>query len=212
MPGRPEHTDKMKHHGTWHVQLSGCKEWYLRATSELLQAAGLLSEEGEGEPEEACRHVVRCSAGDVLVVNTRLWWHSTKLPGSAGQPLSLSYARDFVISAAASGAAGAARTAASAGLVGDEEEDEDEQDTGVDVNVDGMLAKSGIKKGSVIMMAEEMPERKKTMSVPDAPNCMVRGSELVAVKDIASGDLFLVLGFESDEEDKQRMHMRTFVL
>jgi hypothetical protein len=30
MSGRAEHTDKVKHHGTWHVQLCGSKTWYIR--------------------------------------------------------------------------------------------------------------------------------------------------------------------------------------
>lgn len=217
MPGRPEHTDKMKHHGTWHVQVSGSKVWYLRATAELLEAAGASHDEGRDRP----RHAVYCEAGDVLVVNTRLWWHSTELPSlltdAAGPRLSLSYARDFVISAAATGAAATVRIAASAGRL-DEEDEEDEENPGIDVNVDGVLATESIKKGSVIMMADEMPKRKQNVGVPAPPNCMVRdlpdglGEALVALKDIASGDLFLVLGYESDDEDPELQHMRTFVV
>lgn len=219
MPGRPEHTDKMKHHGTWHVQVSGSKIWYLRATVELLEAAGASCDEGQDSP----RHIVRCEAGDVLVVNTRLWWHSTELPSlladAAGPQLSLSYARDFVISAAASGAAAAVRDAASAGRLDEEDEDTEEpENPGVDVNVDGVLAAESIKRGSVIMMADDMPKRNQNVAVPAPPNCMVRdlpdgsGEALVALKNIASGDLFLVLGYESDDEDPELQHMRTFVV
>merc|ERR1712216_440730 len=119
--------------------------------------------------------------------------------------------------------AGAARAAASVALSDAEEgSSQDGDKNGGDssmgeVNVDGMLANQRFKKGAVIMMADEMPERETPTCVPAAPNCMVRdledgsGSALVAVKDIASGDLFLVLGYESDDEDPQRVRMRTFV-
>ena len=59
---------------------------------------------------------IECQAGDILMINTRLWWHQTELPdttyattsinttASAGPPLSLplsmSYARDFHCDAA----------------------------------------------------------------------------------------------------------------
>eukprot|EP00930_Biecheleria_cincta_P062023 TRINITY_DN47543_c0_g1_i1.p1 TRINITY_DN47543_c0_g1~~TRINITY_DN47543_c0_g1_i1.p1 ORF type:complete len:409 (+),score=84.47 TRINITY_DN47543_c0_g1_i1:93-1319(+) len=219
MPGRPEHTDKMKHHGTWHVQVSGSKVWHLRATVELLEAAGVSCDDGQ----ESLRHVVHCEAGDVLVVNTRLWWHRTELPGlladATGPQLSLSYARDFVISAAANGAAAAVRVAASAGRLDEDDDDmEEPENPGIDVNVDGVLATEIIETGSVIMMADDMPKRKQNVAVPAPPNCMVRdlpdgsGEALVALKNIASGDLFLVLGYESDDEDPELQHMRTFVV
>lgn len=222
MLGRPEHTDKMRHHGTWHVQLSGSKVWYLRATSELLEFAGLSCASGKEPP----LHAVHCSSGDVLVVNTRLWWHSTKLPSmpdeGEGGIVSFSYARDFVVSDTATGPLAAVRTAASTAQSEEEaseEEGEKGEESGMgDVNVDGMLAKQGIKKGEVVMMAKDMPKREKPACVPARPNCMVRdlddgsGEALIAVKDIKSGDLFLVLAFESDDKDPQLMQMRTYVL
>lgn len=223
MPGRPPHTDKMKHHGTWHVQLSGSKVWYLRATSELLEAAGV--DHDDDTDATLPSHAVQCNAGDVLVVNTRLWWHSTKLPSLLQDPsedkLCLSYARDFVISASATGLAKKARIAASTAQSDDEQEEEDDEDkegdggggAGMgDVNVDGMLAWRRFKKGSLIMKASAMPKRKTPVCVTERPNCMVRGADLVAVKDIPSGELFLVLKFEEDEKDPGRMLMRTFVL
>lgn len=218
--GRPEHTDRMRHHGTWHVQLSGSKVWHLRATSELLDFAGVPS------GEEAPRHAVHCEAGDVLVVNTRLWWHSTRLPSMQGdgdrQTLSLSYARDFVVSDAATGILAALRTAACTAQSDDEssaaEGEEGEQSGMGDVNVDGMLAEHGFKKGAVIMLAKDMPKRESPVYVPARPNCMVRdmddgsGEALIAVKDIKSGDLFLVLAFAPSDRDPQLMEMRTYVL
>lgn len=224
MNGRPEHTDRMQHHGTWHLQLAGSKVWYLRPTSELLEA---VAPRPPAAGATAPRHAVRCDAGDVLVVNTKLWWHSTKLPslldeGRRCQHLSISYARDFVISSAATGAAALAREAASIARSSEEDPRDDQGDGGdgdgmCDMNVDGMLATGAIKKGEVIMMADDMPEREQQLCVKASPNCMVRdlangSSALVAVKDIASGDLFLVLGYEEDADDPTLMKMKTFVV
>jgi len=38
---------------------------------------------------------VRCNQGDILAINTRLWWHSTVLPIQPKSIPSISYARDF---------------------------------------------------------------------------------------------------------------------
>ena len=49
LPGRPEHTDAVRHDGTWHFQLSGSKTWHLRPTKELAQRlAANHGEDGAG--------------------------------------------------------------------------------------------------------------------------------------------------------------------
>ena len=107
LPGRPPHTDEVKHDGTYHRQLSGCKEWRVRPTEELLargrrsmastsrgrsrkrsRAAAAEEEEGAEEDDEGSGkwRIVRCEAGDVLAISTRDWWHSTSLPPRPASP------------------------------------------------------------------------------------------------------------------------------
>ena len=92
MPGRPEHRDNVQSDGTWHVQLSGSKEWWLRPYPEPCEWQPC-------DPPDvpAGRLHVLVEAGSVLLVNTRLYLHETSIPGS--QPgldtLSMSLARDF---------------------------------------------------------------------------------------------------------------------
>lgn len=113
--GRVEHTDSVSHDGTWHRQVSGEKIWYLRPVTES-------KEWPYGPPKvQSNRNRLRkksptdntivkgddliqrlriiCRANDFLIINTRLWWHSTEIPNtqSATDRISLSYARDFYL-------------------------------------------------------------------------------------------------------------------
>merc|ERR1712217_1020646 len=72
--------------GTWHLQLQGSKVWMLRPTSELVRKNRAL---------RGAKLRVLCEEGDVLCINTRLWWHKTHIPGCC--PLSLSVARDMYL-------------------------------------------------------------------------------------------------------------------
>lgn len=144
MRGRPEHTDAIAHSGTWHMQLSGAKEWHLRPnaaatwpnSSSLLAAQELVMQHGTAPPAESQGSIRRlhltCGAGDLLLINTRLWFHATQIPsthacagarqGAGGLkrhvqslpisivqslPISMSVARDFYLGEHAAGAAGA---------------------------------------------------------------------------------------------------------
>ncbi|CAE7748929.1 Gapdh, partial [Symbiodinium pilosum] len=78
--GRAEHTDVIQHSGTWHVQLKGEKVWTLKPTEELRMKVPSLKRTG--------RVQVRCRQGDVLCINTRLWWHSTHIPARCKLSLS----------------------------------------------------------------------------------------------------------------------------
>eukprot|EP00960_Hanusia_phi_P010368 303524-Hanusia_phi.AAC.1 len=102
MRGRPEHTDMVRHAGTWHMQISGTKTWRIRPSedgwpegSSREAAAKRVQEEGEGE--EVKRLKIVCQAGDLLVINTKAWFHQTEIPSSAAADgnLSVSVARDF---------------------------------------------------------------------------------------------------------------------
>jgi hypothetical protein len=122
MRGRPEHTDAISHSGTWHMQLAGSKVWSLRpnpaadwpAGSSAQEALQLVQRHGTKEPgSDVSRLRISCHAGDLLLLNTRLWFHSTQIPatvasagggsggggqaGGVGLPLSMSVARDFYL-------------------------------------------------------------------------------------------------------------------
>jgi len=118
LSGRGEHTDEVFHSGTWHIQTEGTKVWRVRPNRDAWPAdapapAHLGPERGQPtkrqgkqkrkvsergsdqlEPEAL---MLECRAGDVLLINTRLWFHSTSLPAQAG--LSMSVARDFYLDA-----------------------------------------------------------------------------------------------------------------
>ena len=99
LQGRPEHTDAVDHSGTWHVQLSGFKTWHIRPVESAPEFEGCPPDCGddelEGVKEGGGGYVVECEAGDLLLINTRAWWHRTTLPVQEGN--SVSYARDFYI-------------------------------------------------------------------------------------------------------------------
>lgn len=196
LAGRPEHTDELSHDGTWHFQLSGSKVWTVRPTDELLEARAA----GAGRPPvgSPAQEIV-CSAGDVLLINTRLWWHSTRLPPGGGRTrargasrqLSISYARDFVLggSEAARARAGPGASPAAEGMA----------------NVDGLFATCLIRKGTAILSAADMPDCE--LPTSSEPNCEVCEDAvtgelvLVAARDIASGEFFTVPADSSDEDE-----------
>lgn len=183
LPGRPEHTDAVDHF-TWHYQLCGAKVWRLRETDEWAQRR-------PGKPVEPSTTVVRCEAGDVLVLSTRDWWHSTTLPplddaGRSGN-LSVSYAREFSLRAAADRRADAREAGASSAEAGGTSF----------TNVDGLFATQAIAAGSLVM-TEDDPRAGDDFSLPTGadPNVeVVEDSEsgllcLVALRDIRSGEFF----------------------
>lgn len=180
MQGRPEHTDAVMHSGTWHVQLSGTKTWYLRPhTSEDGWAGGGIPRlRGKAGPDGKVRLRVDCRAGDLLLVNTRLWWHQTTIDPTrqADSKLSLSCARDFYIG---------------------------KKNTACDMtNVDGFYATKDVKKGSVIIWETEMPDCALPRS--EAPNCVVTSvsseGALVALRNLKKGD-WLTVAPSDDESD-----------
>ena len=54
-----------------HMQVCGSKVWHLRMTQELKRSVGIAV-------EQSVTCSVPCDAGDVLFINTRLWWHQTR--------------------------------------------------------------------------------------------------------------------------------------
>eukprot|EP00928_Gymnodinium_smaydae_P089183 TRINITY_DN73183_c0_g1_i1.p1 TRINITY_DN73183_c0_g1~~TRINITY_DN73183_c0_g1_i1.p1 ORF type:complete len:374 (-),score=51.04 TRINITY_DN73183_c0_g1_i1:48-1139(-) len=206
MRGRPEHTDQVAHSGTWHFQLSGTKTWLIRphasergwsdgapprlrcrrTSAKTGQSRRAKSKAVAAAEEEGCeqgadgrlRLRLRCRPGDLLLINTRLWWHQTEIDSTrdAASRLSLSCARDFYLG---------------------------KKDTSCDMtNVDGLYATKAVKRGSVVLWESEMP----SCSLPRSakPNCCVSfdldEGALVALHDLKAGDWLTVA--PSDDEDE----------
>ncbi|GBG30237.1 Hypothetical Protein FCC1311_064572 [Hondaea fermentalgiana] len=173
--GRREHTDDVPHDGTFHIQVSGTKHWFLRPTDELVQrqGSGLRADD---------KFAIVCGPGDLIAVNTRLWWHETALP-AALQP-SVSYARDFYL-----------------------QEDARAQEADF-VNQDGFYAAAAISAGTIIVREQDMPDCELPTSKGSRANAQVvelededgngSGMALVASRDIATGEWFVV--YDSDAE------------
>ena len=89
-----------RHDGTWHLQCTGRKVWHVRPTDALVakwrgggggdsggggrarrrRRGGGGGGDGDDDGGRALGARVETEAGDVLVVNTRLWWHRTEIP------------------------------------------------------------------------------------------------------------------------------------
>lgn len=166
---------QVSHDGTWHLQASGSKVWHLEPTEELRRIAEDSSTLPPGEID------ITCETGDLLLVNTRLWWHRTTIPDTADaeDKLSVSYARDIRI-------------------------DGDGGESSSMTNVEGLFATKEIDEGDVIMTAGEMPDV--CLPVSKHPNCEVADTEdgelvLVATRAIREGEFFTV-GSDSDSDSE----------
>eukprot|EP00960_Hanusia_phi_P003713 109849-Hanusia_phi.AAC.2 len=93
MKGRPEHVDDVGASGTVHWQVCGKKLWRLRPC---LQAEW---PEGATKPSPYEVIEIECKPDSILLVNTSLYYHETKIPctedGEGG--LSISIAREFYL-------------------------------------------------------------------------------------------------------------------
>lgn len=177
LEGRGLHTDSVSHDGTWHYQLSGTKEWYLTPSSDLLNRWKNQTSSPPQSWNESTSLKVACQQGDVIVVNTRLWFHRTVIPGQ-GNP-SVSYARDFRLSS----------EAASSNMT----------------NLDGLYARNEIEPGTVIFTENDMPDCELHRSKDD-PNCEVvelenGTSAVVSKRTIACGEFFCVAESSDEEEE-----------
>mmetsp|Transcript_45655 Transcript_45655/g.138724 ORF Transcript_45655/g.138724 Transcript_45655/m.138724 type:complete len:498 (-) Transcript_45655:40-1533(-) len=210
LEGRPEHTDSVSHDGTWHYQLSGTKVWKLRPTQELLEQMeknGLDEDElrswsvgsaqkvdggneddrdGLREEKTPVRVEVTCREGDVLLVNTRLWWHATTIPPQDAP--SVSYARDVYLKDAPTASAQVAKDDAM-------------------TNIDGLYAANDVASGTILFTEDTMPDCEMHRSKVD-PNCEVVELEdgdgkmaVVSMRDIKAGEFFCVA--ESSDEDDE---------
>ena len=196
LEGRPEHTDSVSHDGTFHYQFSGVKTWHIRPTDELLKRmkdTGLSTDAFvDGKSIN-----IRCEEGDMILLNTRLWWHRTSIPeqpmidvhaeklktSSASSVPSISYARDIYLEKESGGS---------------EKEDEIAM-----TNVDGLYASNDIESGTIIFTEADMPECE-LHRVQSDPNCEIVDLDVgigavVSCRHIKAGEFFCVI--ESDDEE-----------
>jgi U3 small nucleolar RNA-associated protein 6 len=180
LEGRPEHTDSVSHDGTWHYQLSGTKHWYLRPSPKLMAHFHTSLPPSQCKAlDESMSVRLDCAEGDVIVINTRLWFHRTVVP--AQKRPSVSYARDF------------RRTKPLAAQNGSDMK-----------NVDGLYATKDIQAGSVIFTENDMPDCELHRSSAN-PNCEVVDLEdgtnaVVSRRSIPEGEFFCIAE-SSDEEE-----------
>mmetsp|Transcript_54103 Transcript_54103/g.171651 ORF Transcript_54103/g.171651 Transcript_54103/m.171651 type:complete len:282 (+) Transcript_54103:359-1204(+) len=196
MKGRPEHTDSVLHDGTYHAQLAGRKRWVVRPC--VSSAGG--GEESKSKPSAKRQRAsvgggaehIECSTGDLLLINTRVWWHATELPAAstAVSALSVSFARDFNLE----------RVRGEGATAPDPPEQADTSMT----NVDGLFATSDVEAGTVILTEDDMPD----CALPRSkdPNCEILVGDdgvgaVVAIRKILGGDNFTIAESDSEEEE-----------
>lgn len=211
--GRPEHTDSVTHDGTFHYQLSGTKIWHLRPTLELIEAmrnSNKMQCQSKCCPSNKKRKVdqddsassdkndnkiriqVECKEGDILLLNTRLWWHSTTIP--CQEVPCISYARDIYFTPQQN----------------NDSEHHTEQTNDREfsmTNVDGTYAANDIEADTILFTEHNMPDIELPRSKDD-PNCQVVELEdedggtymaVVSLRAINSGEFFKLV--ESDDDD-----------
>jgi hypothetical protein len=177
LEGRPEHIDSVSHDGSWHYQLSGTKVWHVRPSSSLLEHA---RKHCPGKRLTMDSHFrLECQDGDVILLNTCLWFHRTVIPS---QPLpSVSYARDFRLDPPST------------------------QGEGGMTNVDGLYATETIKAGTVVFTENDMPNCELHRSSTN-PNCEVvelddGTNAVVSIRTIVSGEFFCVPDSDDESSD-----------
>ena len=197
LEGRGLHTDSVSHDGTWHYQMSGTKEWFLSPSAELLNRhwKSKLSEKELSQWDESTKVRVSCEEGDVIVLNTRLWFHRTVLP--AQEYPSVSYARDFRLGGGSSDDCGTGAAPS---------KDSQDHKASSMTNLDGLYARNDIEAGTILFTESAMPDCELHRS-NDNPNCEIVELEdgtgaVVSSRAIASGEFFCVP--ESSDEEEER--------
>jgi U3 small nucleolar RNA-associated protein 6 len=160
-------------------------------------------------PKDSCIEV-ECKQGDIIFLNTRLWWHSTLIPPQ--DVPSISYARDIYFTNAGPRRDTPRDADGTESVEDDEEGNDGEGGTGQEetamTNVDGTYATEDIAAETILFTERNMPECELHRS--SDPNCRVVELEddgglggsymaVVTLRDITAGEFFSVL--ESDEED-----------
>ena len=243
--GRPEHVDNVRHDGTWHLQLSGTKTWFVRplkSAKEWSDIAGppkLKGKTGAWQGGLAGVRLKICvEEGDMLVINTRAWWHRTEIEPQcveevlpkkrraekgktklATPELSVSYARDFYLNGKPS--AGEGSDEEDAGMVFSEQNhDNDGAAEGVAKTNDTLLdprliATTMVYCGEVAVAEEDLPEMLPRSRDPNCDLCVceIDGEEQVAMlaaRDIYIGEVFSIkIDEDEDEDDMEQWELDT---
>ena len=129
---------------------------------------------------------VDVEAGDMLLVDTKLWWHQTEIPCTLGacEEISMSYARDIYVQQ---------HDDKEKEEKEEEEEEEEEDDM---TNVDWLYAPHDISKGEIVLTEDDVPDA--AFPESHSPNCDVLEDEesgkmiVVASRAITSGEFFSV--------------------
>lgn len=217
LQGRTEHTDSVSHDGTWHFQLSGTKKWRIRPTEELLR---MVKEKNYSNYESLSKYrksstpdgsdgekfiEIECNEGDLLLINTRLWWHCTLLPVQSLDSTqkdvsvpSVSYARDVYFPPSFWG------KDLDSNNVEENNIDSREKNEESMTNLDGLYAADDIEPNTVIFTENDMPDAELHRS-SDNPNCKVAELEdgtmaIVSRRYIKNGEFFCIED-SSDEEE-----------
>jgi len=240
LQGRTEHTDSVTHDGTWHYQLSGTKIWRLRPTTQLmrkikehrrqkgkpLSGAKRTIDDANGNynceisdenvfnycDEEGKEYIeVECKQGDILLLNTKLWWHSTLLP-SQDAP-SISYARDAFFPSKETSDAGTEETLNVRDVEKNGQKRKNpaqlDQEESSMINIDGTYAAEDIEADTVLFSEHTMPNCELHRSKTN-PNCEVVELEdeetgetymaVVSLREIKAGEFFCMLQSDAEED------------
>lgn len=199
--GRPEHTDTVNHSGTWHVQLQGHKTWFVRPCAEAHDwdsSPPVLVEGKEGVGKEGRRGLrlrIDCEMGDLLLINTRAWYHRTVINPQEASNLSISYARDFYLP----GTQRESQTGCDGGKTNDD---------GLDPR---MYATRNFRPGETILTGDDLPDAEFPRSA--APNCSMAvldddSEALVSLRRIIKGEpLTIGMGDESDPDEYEEWEL-----
>jgi len=173
--GRADHTDDIEHSGTWHIQLHGTKVWTLHPTVELCRQNRSWKAKDEVQ--------VRCKPGDVLCINTRLWWHRTHIPGKT--ELCMSVARDMYL-------------------------DGTEPETPDFTNVRGHYATKVFQKDAVVFTEDDAPDLELPRSRNS--NCGLRDMcgqlIVIAKRRITPGEWFSISESEYEDDEPRQKRSR----
>ena len=226
MKGRPEHVDAVDHAGTWHVQMAGSKTWHVRPCADAEDWAGAPPR----LPDRGARLRIEVQRGDLLVINTRAWYHATNLeaqPGiqSADQGFSISYARDFYRdgdrkAAAAAAAATAAATAAADNSKGGKlakgrDGKDDMEKTNLPAQLDPrLLAANDVFEGDVALDEDDLPDSVPRSRNPNCELCVaeIDGDErvvLLALRWIFKGEPLTIATKAGEEYEEMEMDPTT---
>eukprot|EP00035_Acanthoeca_spectabilis_P005487 m.114283 g.114283 ORF g.114283 m.114283 type:complete len:464 (+) comp13048_c0_seq1:1681-3072(+) len=203
LAGRAEHTDDVDHTGTWHIQLCGTKTWELRPATDAPvwgDTPPTLTPKLPGAVKARGGRVVLrlvVEEGDLLMVNTRAWWHKTEIaPQRSFKGLSVSFARDWYDGALPPPPA-----------PGGEKRNDCELDP-------RLYAPCDLDEGDIALDSADVPE-----SLPRAtdPNCEVVGAEvdgevevvLMALRPIAEGEPLTVAPDSDGEYEEVEVDLET---